>query len=450
MVFFVVAISIATSLVQYGDKINNEIDRKAMLANENLEILSIAFTTNEMKIHMLNKGSTYVEMVRIWIKDSSGYHSFDDTTIPTFHESIISGEIKLISFPYVWDGNEVAVKLVSDQGKIYPYAVASQTWWNDDWSYRKQIIIINSDGTQLRGYQVLVNVTYDESMQTDFEDIRFTYRQGLSENEIPCYIQEKQDGKYALIWVKLQEIKARTLYDESNTSYSMYYGNARASGISNPENTIEFYTDYSENAWTYSSGFSLKGSKMNIDLTRDGDKKATSRYMISLSGNPVEGKPGFILCSSFLMNTTLSEENAVVYVGLFSDDVNGINATQFMGIVFGVDKAVYPYIRNGAYALNYTYDQFKPLDGESYCFEMKRHEESFGLNIWAVDKVRPAYSKSVEGVDLEGICYSFLQISNHNDGTSESRFMGALLGFTYVRRYASPEPIALLGTKEAR
>lgn len=450
MVFFVVAISIATSLVQYFDKISQELDRKALLANENLEILSVAFTANEMKIRVLNKGSTYVEVVRIWIKDSNGYYRFDETTNPSFHESIVSGETKLISLPYAWNGNEVVLKLVSGKGKTYPYTVANQTWWDNAWSYRKQIIIINSDGEELKDYQVLINVTYDESMQINFKDIRFTYRQGLSENEIPCCIQEKQDGKYALFWVKLPEIKAHTRYDEGNTSYSMYYGNAMAGNVSNPGSTFDFYSDYSENAWVYSSGFSPKGSRMNIDLARNGDKRATSKCMVSLSGNSVEGRTGFILYSAFLVNTTLSEENTAVYVGLFGDEVNSVNATQFMGLVFGANKTVYPYIRNEAHVFNYTYDPFKPSDGECYHFEIKRCGESFGLTVWTDNKDSPAYLKSIDGINLEGTCYSFIQISNYNDGASDSRFVGALSGFMYIRRYTSPEPIALLGPKEAR
>jgi hypothetical protein len=450
IVFFVVVISVATSIVQYYNKVSQEIDRKAAYTNENLDILSTAFTANEMKMHVLNKGSTCIEVVRIWIKDSNGYHKYDETTIPSFHEFITSGETKLVSIPYVWDGNEVAVKLISDKGKVYPHAVASRTWWDDEWSYRKRIIIINLDGDELRNYQVLINVTYEASMQAGFEDIRFTHRQGSNENEIPFFIQEKQDGKYAFIWLKIPEIKAHACYNEGNTSYFMYYGNARARGVSNPEETFEFYSDYSENAWACSSGFSPKGDKINIDVTRSGDKRAASRHVISLSGNPVEGRPGFLLYTSFLMNATLSDENATVYFGLFSDDVNGIDATQFMGLIFGVNKTIYPYIRNEACTLNYAFDPFWPSDGVSYQLEIRRHGTNFGLNIWTTDKDRPVYSRDINSIDLEGVCYSLIQICNYNDATSDSRFVGALSGFMCIRRYNSPEPIALLGSEEAR
>jgi len=59
-------------------------------------------------------------------------------------------------------------------------------WYSDysDWQYRKQINITEQSGNTLTDYQVALNITYDSNMQSDFDDIRFTYSNASGEYEM--------------------------------------------------------------------------------------------------------------------------------------------------------------------------------------------------------------------------------------------------------------------------
>lgn len=75
-------------------------------------------------------------------------------------------------------------------------------WFNSSWSRRCPVLMNNSaNANDLTDYQLLVNVTYDSDMQSDFDDLRFTH--GASEQEIPYWIEKKVDGSYAECWVKV-------------------------------------------------------------------------------------------------------------------------------------------------------------------------------------------------------------------------------------------------------
>ncbi len=127
---------------------------------------------------------------------------------------------------------------------------AYAVWWNTDWQYRKQIEITVPDGSSLTDYQVLLNVTYESGMQSDFDDLRFTNNCSDDAYEIPYWIENKVDGQYAEVWVKVPTI---------NSTICMYYGNSGAANESDIDSTFLFADDFDDedfntSKWTVESG----------------------------------------------------------------------------------------------------------------------------------------------------------------------------------------------------
>lgn len=113
----------------------------------------------------------------------------------------------------------------------------SNHWWNINWRYRKPITVDNPSSQDLYEYQILINLSYSSNMKSDFSDLRFTWYNVTAnrEEEIPYYIEKKVDGKWALIWVKVTEIKSSS----SSTVY-VYYGNPAADSASNISATFSY------------------------------------------------------------------------------------------------------------------------------------------------------------------------------------------------------------------
>ena len=73
--------------------------------------------------------------------------------------------------------------------------------WADDmtnWGYRVPITI--TDAPTAAGVQRMINVTWQEEMQADFDDTRFYTSGGSS---IDYWIEEKTNSSYAQTWVEL-------------------------------------------------------------------------------------------------------------------------------------------------------------------------------------------------------------------------------------------------------
>ncbi|MFA5178036.1 MAG: DUF2341 domain-containing protein [Candidatus Paceibacterota bacterium] len=119
---------------------------------------------------------------------------------------------------------------------------------------KKQLItIFNNSEEILTDYQIMVEITYDADMQSDFDDIRFTNSNGAV---LSSYLESKTDGVSAIFWVKIPEIPI-----SGNTIY-LYYGNETASSNSNGDNTFLLYENFSESTLNTEKWFtaSLRGN----------------------------------------------------------------------------------------------------------------------------------------------------------------------------------------------
>jgi len=110
--------------------------------------------------------------------------------------------------------------------KSYEYRDFSSYLWYGNWQYRKTIMINNPTTTELIDYPIYLKVTKEPEMQTSFEDIRFTTKNGLMLD----YELESCDEFSGHFWVRLPYLS------NSSTEIFMYYGNPDALDFSNKEN----------------------------------------------------------------------------------------------------------------------------------------------------------------------------------------------------------------------
>ena len=95
--------------------------------------------------------------------------------------------------------------------------------------------------------QVLLRVTYDPDMRSDYSDLRFTNRNGTT--ALPYYILSQVNGSYADVYVK-----ADSLNTKNGTQMWVFYGNSSAATLSNGSTTFLFFDDFNDgvvnSAWT--------------------------------------------------------------------------------------------------------------------------------------------------------------------------------------------------------
>ena len=156
------------------------------------------------------------------------------------------------------DGTSFTVSAIMSNTNTYTYD--SETVYSESLTEqvlpgyaKRQPITINS-ASALTDYQVKLTVAYDTDMQPDFDDLRFTSSNGIT--ELSYWLESKTDSTTATIWVKIP-----SLASGDNTIY-MYYANASATTASNGDNTFEFFdhflgTTLDTNKWSF---FEMQGT----------------------------------------------------------------------------------------------------------------------------------------------------------------------------------------------
>lgn len=107
--------------------------------------------------------------------------------------------------------------------------------WECDCNYRREIVLTNAGGA-LTAYQIRIDVAYSANMNSDFSDLKFTTSSDIQLNH---WVELKQDGVSAIVWVKVPVILAT-----STSTLYMYYGGCTPVAT-NPANVFVFYDDFS-------------------------------------------------------------------------------------------------------------------------------------------------------------------------------------------------------------
>ena len=125
-------------------------------------------------------------------------------------------------------------------------------WWNNEFLYRKEIILSGNTSGAQTDYQLLLNVTYESGMQADFDDLRFR----SDTQQIDAWLKNKSNSNYSNVWVEFPSTPANGI----NQTYFMYYGNPDVSSDWNGSATFHFFDDFED------GDFSEKWNDISIGM----------------------------------------------------------------------------------------------------------------------------------------------------------------------------------------
>ena len=176
--------------------------------------------------------------------------------------------------------NKYDIKVASMNG--LDESILDPNWWNGSWSRKREIKIQENSGSILYNYSVKLNITHNESMQPDFDDLRFTNSSEKPSSELGYWIEEKYNSDHAIVWVKVPELIANV-----NTSIYIYYNNSAVSNKSNKLEALLFVDEFNDDHM--SSYWTLRGT-WDMNSGGNGLLRQTST---AASDNQVAGTGGY-------------------------------------------------------------------------------------------------------------------------------------------------------------
>jgi|GEM_PF-5249166 len=137
----------------------------------------------------------------------------------------------------------IGIVLLFVGASIIPLVCSEESWWNENWNYRKKITIDHTKViSQLQNFPVLIDSTssdYITHVQQDGDDFVFTTNAGVKLNhEIESY--DSTSGKL-VGWVNVTSLSST-----EDTIIWLYYGNPNCS---NQQNTIGTWDSNYEGVW---------------------------------------------------------------------------------------------------------------------------------------------------------------------------------------------------------
>jgi len=135
--------------------------------------------------------------------------------------------------------------------------VPNSEWFDSSWNARQRVRIKNNDNMFYATTTVKVNVTYDADMQADFDDLRFTTSDGVT--ELDFWLERYTASTDATVWVEIFNLPA-----SDNLDLFMYYNNGSAASVSSSTATFVAIDDFEDNNISEYSGDT---SKFQTDAT---------------------------------------------------------------------------------------------------------------------------------------------------------------------------------------
>ncbi len=328
---------------------------------------------------------------------------------------------------------------------LFKHVDAPDIWWHASWPYRRNITMDNSQNSNsLINYPVFVNVNYDSDMQSDFDDLRFTYYNSTSqeETELNYWIENYVSSNYAEVWINVSYIPANGY----STVY-MYYGNLAVSTTSNGTKTFPFFDDFNDNSidtnkWdTYEpTGVDVTETSGQMRVTVSGSYGVW--YHGGARGKTVFGQnyalrmlsyyystgslPNFKLAHGFVDSSTwdiMNTENATFHHEVYYYGLEEFRIHRF-------------YNRHlSSSTLSFT----SSPDLKWHIFELVRNGSTNTFETWN-GTIEVKNETNVPNADLHPILYG---AKGANTGT---RYF--YTEWLLVRKYSSPEPSYSFGSEE--
>jgi len=324
------------------------------------------------------------------------------------------------------NGSAKIYAFAGDAGDVIELTVVNATGlWLSGWSYRIPIYIKENSGSDLNGYQVLIQLGSSfnwSAVKSDGSDIRFT---DAANNLLNYWIEEWNYNSSAKIWVKvnLQANENKTIY--------MYYGNSSATSLSNGTKVFVFFDDFDDgdvSDW-HKKNAKIKAEVFNGKKVLKLEPKGGTNFQhLAVPNNCNIPYQDYVL-GAYIYDKKPAGSVLLHYV----DDNNwwGLELYSpwydiFRPYIGGVDKG-WVYYQTPSSISSHTW----------YKIEVEAHYNSFKMYINGALK----WSQSVS---------SQYQLSGYSKiGFVEHKGYGPLYAdYVYVRKYASPEPNVTIGSEE--
>lgn len=339
------------------------------------------------------------------------------------------------------EANSVMETLTKSKGYPENWVDFSSQGWQ-----KRRVIDINAGSNELTNQQVRINITYDSDMKSDFSDIRFADSDQV--NRIPYWIENKSDGKWALVWLKIHRIP-----EAEKKSIYIYYGYSSAPSESNGNDVFMQFLDL--------SGTSLPQGWVKQDIGTSGTATLSDGKLRLTNTNGVEVYQTNYQTTHFYKNSTVSGDFAAVAkilnhnVSTTSCKVgitvqNFVQAKNYNGMTYIAAR------RTGNSYRFYWQSQEIYLAPDTYSFSgsssfptyLKLIRSNFSVSGWqSLDNINwnPIGSPQTP-IAIENLQYVTLFASPISSPlTIEANF-----SLFYVYRYASPEPTGIIKGEENR
>jgi len=341
------------------------------------------------------------------------------------------------------EANNVMETLTNDKG----YPDDWTNFLNQGWAKRRKIEISQSS-TELTDQQVRINITYDADMKSDFSDIRFADSDKVT--RIPYWIENKSDGNWALIWLKIHRIP-----EAEKKSIYMYYGYLPASSESNGNNVFMQFLDLSEN--------SLPQGWVKQDIGTPGTATVSNGILRMTHTNGANVYQPNYNATHVYKNSTISGDFAAIAKLLKHNDSStyckaGITTQNYVQIRNYNGMAYITARRSGDYYGFYWQSGTTSIAPDnsnttgsgtvSFPTYLKLMRSNFSVSGWqsndSINWVLIGSPKTPIAIE------DFQYVTLFTSSVSSSQVIEANFSLFYVYRYASPEPTGTIKGEETR
>ncbi|RKY40137.1 MAG: hypothetical protein DRP85_09145, partial [Candidatus Makaraimicrobium thalassicum] len=300
-------------------------------------------------------------------------------------------------------------------------------WWNASWS-RKRPIHINNTGNSnaLTDYQVMINITYDSDMNTNFSDIRVVNE--TSGETVPYWIENKSDGSWCKLWFNASYIPASSW---CNDTYYLYYGNPSASSASDGEATFLLFDDF-ESGFTGWSGHTG-------DFAQSSEQAYDGSYSLKKTG--ADGH------DNAWIQKELSTQDVQIITRLWTSDTLNNRGSVHLALSTDADHSYRVDLDPGGYIIIGEADNDAHVDVlANSALSAISSDQWVKLTLTRLETSWTGKAYLADGTEIGSVSYT-LDVTTgyagyylYDSGHYADQFI--------VRKYADPEPTAELGSEE--
>ena len=330
-------------------------------------------------------------------------------------------------------------------------ALASSSWWDTNWHYRRPITVTSGENGMPENYQLYVVLPFDSDMKENFEDIRFIWDDGTF-HELPYWIESytveggadntiTDEGDNAYVWVKLGVSLGA---NENTDNLYVYYGNPNATSASNSDDTFDFFDDFDDG--------SINSSKWKTEI-KLGDPDWGTEITESNGYIQVRARAGNVSAEAKLYSV-LTFSPPLVFEAMRQAD--GLNWSWWLGMCWGDN-----FFRAET-ASEQANSDFRWVSSESGSKQATGWSTSYDVTDWM--KVSYVWTSTVEFWEDGVLRFTadnenrvpdvslpvYARAASRSSGETQDRAdVWVRMDWVRIRKYADPEPTASVGGEES-